>query len=379
MVVDLSDKSQQQRRLASRQRRQQAATRQQRMAVDRGAFRVKSEEGLEVGTADDPTGSQVVYGILRIIGQLIGDGDINWEGDINQLGATNLRGPVAITGENGTLTVDAETLLQGLTTLLTDLIVQAPGRIILKGTTDAILENGEFTLANGAKLAVGLTGGTSSIGLIPEGGVVNISANALFAWLKAAGATMSVGTGTATIDAEIVRMPSIPQASTLDGLRWVAIDADDKLWRVPPGIGGPGTGDFDWPFALGMVTSEYGMRIHPITGVETMHYGIDFGASLGTPIKAAGAGTVSAVAFGSGPGNYVDLDHGSGIETRYFHMRELSTLTVGQSVAKGAEIGFVGDTGSSDGAHLHFETHVNGNPINPRDFMAAHNPDDGVA
>lgn len=150
MVRDLSDKTQVQRQLASRTRRAQAATRQQDMAVDRGAFRVKSEEGLEVGTAEDPTGSQVVYGVLRIIGKLVGDGDINWEGVLNQIGATNLRGPVAITGENGTLTVDAETLLQGLVTLLENLIVRAPGKITVEGgDSPATIENGKMSFGTG--------------------------------------------------------------------------------------------------------------------------------------------------------------------------------------------------------------------------------------
>lgn len=147
MVRDLSDKTQVQRQIASRQRRAQAATRQQDMAVDRGAFTVKSEEGFRVGTPDDPTGSQVVYGILRIIGDLIGEGGINWEG------AANLRGPVHITGENGTLTVDAETVLQGLVTLLENLIVRAPGKITVEGgDSPATIENGKMSFGTGGAL-----------------------------------------------------------------------------------------------------------------------------------------------------------------------------------------------------------------------------------
>lgn len=147
MVRDLSDKTQVQRQIASRTRRAQAATRQQDMAVDRGAFTVKSEEGLLVGTSDDPTGSQVVYGTLRIVGDLIGEGGIDWEG------AANLRGPVHITGENGTLTVDAETLLQGLVTLLENLIVRSPGKITVEGgDSPATIENGKVSFGTGGAL-----------------------------------------------------------------------------------------------------------------------------------------------------------------------------------------------------------------------------------
>lgn len=144
---------------------------------------------------------------------------------------------------------------------------------------------------------------------------------------------------------------------------------------VDPGGGsGPGPtpgGAFSWPFDPrpisqgGTVTSEYGPRD------GRMHEGIDFGVSEGTPIPAANDGTVLGVGYGSGTGNYVDLSHSGGIVTRYFHMVVLSDfLTVGQSVTKGQNIGRVGNTGNSFGAHLHWETIVNGIHWNPRDFMS---------
>lgn len=146
---------------------------------------------------------------------------------------------------------------------------------------------------------------------------------------------------------------------------------------VDPGSGGGG-GAFGWPFDPrpisegGTVTSEYGPRD------GRMHEGIDFGVPEGTPIPASNAGTVIDNGYGSGTGFYVDLDHGSGIITRSFHMVVQSDLAIGTVVSKGQTIGLVGNTGNSFGAHLHWETIVNGVHQNPRDFMAVYG-DGGTA
>lgn len=135
---------------------------------------------------------------------------------------------------------------------------------------------------------------------------------------------------------------------------------------------------FQWPFSPSLITSEYGWRD---TG---FHSGTDFAggaASAGSPIYAPADGTVAGKGTDGSRGNYINLSHPTGppTTTRYFHMNAPSPLTVGQSVTRGVTIlGYVGNTGASFGAHLHWETYIDGQPwneesypaMNPRDFMA---------
>ncbi len=93
---------------------------------------------------------------------------------------------------------------------------------------------------------------------------------------------------------------------------------------------------------------------------------MDFDPGAGTPIPAAGAGTVELAGTNGGYGNCVIIDHGNGLKTLYGHMQSLPSVSVGQAIAAGTIIGAVGNTGVSFGAHLHFEVHVNGSPVNPR-------------
>lgn len=122
-----------------------------------------------------------------------------------------------------------------------------------------------------------------------------------------------------------------------------------------------------WPVD-GPITSPFGYRLDPVTHQYALHAGIDIGAPLGTPIKAAKAGTVVFAGQETGYGNYTCIDHGGGFSTCYAHQsREL--VTVGQRVAQGQVIGLVGDTGYTTGPHLHFETRVDGVPENPMLFL----------
>ena len=156
---------------------------------------------------------------------------------------------------------------------------------------------------------------------------------------------------------------------------------DDGVLYKTSGVGGGGgsgpgpiAGSFMWPFpqsATDPALGFYGMRLNPVTGIWTLHAGQDFSVPAGSAIRAAGDGTVKTVAYDSGRGNYVVLDHGNGIETHYFHMQALSPLAVGTTVERGDTIGAVGTTGNSTGPHLHWETHVDGSAIDPRVFMAS--------
>lgn len=134
-------------------------------------------------------------------------------------------------------------------------------------------------------------------------------------------------------------------------------------------VGGGGGGErFNWPFPLSSVSQEYGPNEAYFDG---MHKGIDFQQGGGTPIIAPGSGTVTTKAYDSERGNYIIIDHGDGLTTWYYHLQSPSPLSVGSTVTKGSTVvGYVGTTGFSTGNHLHWETRVNGNHMNPRDFMA---------
>ncbi|WP_330590641.1 M23 family metallopeptidase [Lacrimispora defluvii] len=118
-----------------------------------------------------------------------------------------------------------------------------------------------------------------------------------------------------------------------------------------------------------MVTSEFGGRTDPLTGAWAGHSGIDLGASKGTSIRAAQAGTVKTVVYGStGYGYYLTIDHGGGLVTLYGHCSEI-LVREGQTVKAGETVAKVGSTGRSTGNHLHFEVRVNGVKQNPRNYL----------
>lgn len=116
------------------------------------------------------------------------------------------------------------------------------------------------------------------------------------------------------------------------------------------------------------ITSKYGMRLHPVLGYWKLHDGTDFGASCGTPIKAAYGGVVSERYYNGGYGNRLMIDHGSVngsyVTTGYNHATRY-VVSVGQRVSKGQVIGYVGSTGYSTGCHLHLMVWENGNLVNP--------------
>ncbi len=125
------------------------------------------------------------------------------------------------------------------------------------------------------------------------------------------------------------------------------------------------------PMNLSRISSRYGMREHPILGFTSMHSGVDFAAPYGTPILAAGAGTVVQASPYGGYGNWVKIDHGGGVATGYAHMaRYAPGIRPGVRVRQGQVVGFVGSTGMSTGPHLHYELHQKGRPVNPLNARA---------
>lgn len=120
------------------------------------------------------------------------------------------------------------------------------------------------------------------------------------------------------------------------------------------------------PIAGARLSSGFGYRRHPVLGFGRMHQGIDFAAPVGTPIFAAGDGTVRQANYSGGYGFAVKIAHSGELHTLYGHMsRFASGIRPGVRVRQGQIIGYVGNTGLSTGPHLHFEVHVKGNPVNP--------------
>jgi murein DD-endopeptidase MepM/ murein hydrolase activator NlpD len=115
------------------------------------------------------------------------------------------------------------------------------------------------------------------------------------------------------------------------------------------------------------LSSSYGMRVHPVTGKVARHNGIDIPAPRGTPIYATADGIVGRAQRLGGYGNYVEVEHGNAIQTRYGHMSSY-IVAPGQQVKKGDILGYVGSTGRSTGNHLHYEVRIEGAPVNPMPF-----------
>lgn len=124
------------------------------------------------------------------------------------------------------------------------------------------------------------------------------------------------------------------------------------------------------PLSDARLTSGYGMRDHPILRRRARHNGVDLAAPTGTPVYATADGLVEMAQWYSSYGNYVQIEHGSDIETRYAHLSSY-TVRPGQQVQMGDLIGYVGSTGRSTGPHLHYEVRVNGDPVNPIPYMTA--------
>ena len=165
-------------------------------------------------------------------------------------------------------------------------------------------------------------------------------------------------------------------------LRALAEAEEEESARIASELYGTGSGYFAgvmaWPVpGFYRITSPFGYRVHPILGSKELHTGIDVGRNLepeqaidGATVVAAGDGTVIHSGYRGGYGNTIIIDHGNGVASLYAHMRSGSLMVgVGQQVARGQSIGRVGSTGMSTGPHMHFETRVNGTPVDPMQYL----------
>jgi murein DD-endopeptidase MepM/ murein hydrolase activator NlpD len=125
------------------------------------------------------------------------------------------------------------------------------------------------------------------------------------------------------------------------------------------------------PISGARLTSGFGVRVHPLLGYTKMHTGVDFGAAWGTPIHAAGAGTIVTAGRENGYGNVIEVQHNATYKTMYAHMSRFAQgIRDGVHVNQGQVIGYVGSTGRSTGPHLHYEVRINDRPVNPTAIRA---------
>ena len=117
------------------------------------------------------------------------------------------------------------------------------------------------------------------------------------------------------------------------------------------------------------ITSNYGMRVHPITGIYKLHTGVDISATIGDDFTAMADGIVVKAEYNAAYGNMVIIDHGGGVQTLYAHGSQI-IAQVRQEVKAGDVVLKVGSTGYSTGPHAHFEIRVNGETVNPLDYVS---------
>jgi murein DD-endopeptidase MepM/ murein hydrolase activator NlpD len=118
------------------------------------------------------------------------------------------------------------------------------------------------------------------------------------------------------------------------------------------------------------LSSGFGVRTDPFLGRPAMHTGLDFRASTGDPVRATANGRVVSAGWAGGYGRMVEIDHGNGLSTRYGHMSRIN-VKVGQQIHIGQIVGEVGSTGRSTGPHLHYETRIDGEAVDPQRFLRA--------
>lgn len=118
------------------------------------------------------------------------------------------------------------------------------------------------------------------------------------------------------------------------------------------------------------LSSGFGVRTDPFLGRPAMHTGLDFRASTGDPVRATANGRVVSAGWAGGYGRMVEIDHGNGLSTRYGHMSHIS-VKVGEQIHIGQVVGEVGSTGRSTGPHLHYETRIDGEAVDPQRFLRA--------
>jgi murein DD-endopeptidase MepM/ murein hydrolase activator NlpD len=158
-------------------------------------------------------------------------------------------------------------------------------------------------------------------------------------------------------DVERLKSEAISQEESLSDLEKLLQTKKDVLVHTPS----------VWP-TMGWVTSGFGFRINPFTGLTQMHEGIDISNRVGTPVIATGDGIISDIGNDWAHGKILAISHGFGMITRYSHLNKV-LVRVGQKVKRGDKIAEVGMSGKTTGPHLHYEVRLNGIPVNPMRYI----------
>ena len=153
-------------------------------------------------------------------------------------------------------------------------------------------------------------------------------------------------------------------AATSSGDSGVTVSFVARPATQPRAYAGPGKMPTGSPLQSARLASSFGWRPHPITGQRQLHAGVDLAAPMGSPVHATEDGRVRTAGWMGNYGVAIRLDHGGDIETRYAHLSAVAVI-VGQDVKRGDVIGYVGSTGQSTGAHLHYEIRTSQGAINP--------------
>jgi murein DD-endopeptidase MepM/ murein hydrolase activator NlpD len=180
---------------------------------------------------------------------------------------------------------------------------------------------------------------------------------------KMATATLYPGTGGPYVPVKL-RSDSDPFERQLYrvNLTRAQIDRLDRVLALVP-YRKPVVGELEF-------TSGFGVRVDPFVGRPAMHTGLDFRATAGNPVRTTANGKVISANWTGGYGRMVEVDHGNGLSTRYGHLSEID-VKIGQTVKAGQVIGEVGSTGRSTGPHLHYETRIDGEAVDPQKFLRA--------
>ncbi len=157
---------------------------------------------------------------------------------------------------------------------------------------------------------------------------------------------------------------------------WRALDGNSQSGKINPSFAAASFGASPLSVSIPSqvpvegfrLTSEFGMRWHPVLGGRRAHKGVDLAAPIGTPVHATADGIIARADWFSGYGLYVQIEHGGNLETRYGHMSRLN-VAAGQMIHKGEIVGYVGMTGRTTGPHLHYEVRVAGEAVNPIPYM----------
>ncbi|WP_424462871.1 peptidoglycan DD-metalloendopeptidase family protein [Pseudoclavibacter helvolus] len=325
------------------------------------------------------TGTNNLSGPTTVSGTLTGTGDFTLNGVTRLNGNTFITGNSTITGSmtvmsafttsgdttlGGTLTIAGATTVNN--TFRTNGAVTVAGSITVTGSASF---NSSLAISGAATLSSTLTvnGSIVSGGVTISSNTITVNAGGRSTTIGSVGIQSSYATFQTLEASSTVYFSGLSDVSSVSGLKWLAVTSGGTVVQVPQSVGGP-MGDLEWPFDPETNTDEFGPRVSPGGIGSTDHKGMDFGIGVGegTPIPAAGNGTVVEKGSGGGFGNYLVIQHSGNKRTLYAHMNAPSSLNVGDGVARKQIIGYVGNTGNSTGPHLHFETHIDGVPVNPR-------------